>query len=283
MELADILTRERIRVPLQADSLEGGIRVLLDLVDPERKTGEDPALLLERLRSGKAGSLLSPTPRSWFGVLRGGSGAAAALGIAPEPVVSGEETARILLLVRAGDQARVRERGVEALANVLGDPEVEGALLAARTPEEVRSLRALMKTPLVGRFRVKDALTPLSFRVYPETPLREVVDLMARKGLAAVPVVGEGLQVLGVITTGEALRQSLSDPNRGGDDGGLTARDIMSRSVLCLTEDQALEDAAQVMVNRDVAQLPVVREGEMVGFLTRESVLRTLHTGEPLG
>jgi CBS domain-containing protein len=51
----------------------------------------------------------------------------------------------------------------------------------------------------------------------------------------------------------------------------------MTRSVLCVSEDQALSEAANMMVNRDVEQLPVVREGELVGFVTRESILRALH------
>ncbi len=51
----------------------------------------------------------------------------------------------------------------------------------------------------------------------------------------------------------------------------------MTRSVLCVSEDQALTEAANMMVNRDVEQLPVVREGELVGFVTRDSILRALH------
>jgi CBS domain-containing protein len=35
-------------------------------------------------------------------------------------------------------------------------------------------------------------------------------------------------------------------------------------------------DAASLMVSRGVEQLPVVREGELVGFLTRDAVLRVL-------
>ena len=63
----------------------------------------------------------------------------------------------------------------------------------------------------------------------------------------------------------------------------LRARDVMTRSVLCVSEDQSLVDAATMMVNRGVDQLPVVREGELVGFLTRDAILRLLFIGEGKG
>ena len=136
--------------------------------------------------------------------------------------------------------------------------------------------------------RVSEALVPSQYRVYPNTPLDEVVDLMVRRSLHAVPVVGEQFEVLGIITSGDALAHLLSwgpkkdeDPpaeSREGKDSPpeTQARDVMTRSVLCVSEDQPLPDAANMLVNRDVEQLPVVREGEFVGFITRDSVLKTL-------
>jgi predicted transcriptional regulator len=46
---------------------------------------------------------------------------------------------------------------------------------------------------------------------------------------------------------------------------------------MCVSEDQALTEAANLMVNRDVEQLPVVREGELIGFVTRDSILGALY------
>jgi len=36
-------------------------------------------------------------------------------------------------------------------------------------------------------------------------------------------------------------------------------------------------DAARMMMNRDVEQLPVVRDGELIGLITRDAVLSALH------
>ena len=131
--------------------------------------------------------------------------------------------------------------------------------------------------------RVEHAAEAAKYRVYADTPLTEVVDLMVRRGLRAVPVVGERYEVLGIITTGDALGRVLRDtPADEAESGGeaLTARDIMTRAVLCVSEAQPLADAARMMVNRKVEQLPVVRDGELVGLITRNAVLRALH-GEP--
>ena len=107
----------------------------------------------------------------------------------------------------------------------------------------------------------------------------EVMDLMIRRELSAVPVVGEGYVVLGVVTTEDALRHLLA-AERIGESAELTARDLMTRQVLCVSEDQELRDVAQLMISRGAAQLPVVREGQFVGFVTRDSALATLGGGE---
>ena len=131
---------------------------------------------------------------------------------------------------------------------------------------------------------VEHALTSVRYRVYPDTPFEEVLDLIVRRQLHAVPVVGADYEVLGIITTGDALKTLLAsvrgrDGGGGGAGSGLKARDVMTRTVLCVSEDQFLNEAAQMMANRDVEQLPVVREGALVGFLTRDSVLIALQGG----
>ncbi len=131
---------------------------------------------------------------------------------------------------------------------------------------------------------VEDAVEPAQYRVYPETPLDEVVDLMVRREVHAVPVVGESYEVLGIITTGDALDQILRDApaeetERRGSRDPLTARDVMTRAVLCVSETEPLLAAAQMMVNKKVDQLPVVRDGELIGLITRDAILSTLHAG----
>ena len=133
-----------------------------------------------------------------------------------------------------------------------------------------------MREPLL----VDDALEPVIHKVRPETTLAEVLDILVGKRVGAVPVVGERSEVLGIITSGDALDQLLrGSPSEDGSSAEqrLTARDIMTRTVLCVSEGQPLFEAAQMMVNKRVEQLPVTREGELIGIVTRSKVLRALH------
>jgi CBS domain-containing protein len=269
MKLAELLSQKRIVLPLEAESLEEGVRRVLHQMQLTPAGGVS-------LDGFSESDLRKPSPRTLLVVERGGEGAVAGLGISPEPLPGeGGEAVRIILIIHAGRRSRIREEALDALLDLLADPEVESALLTADSKATVLGLSRLMGFRLAGEMRVGDYMTPLSYRIFPDTPIGEVADLMARKSLAAVPVVGKGLEVLGIITSGEALKHTLA--GRGGGSSQTTlARDVMSRSVLCVTEDQNLNDAATMMSNRDLAQMPVVREGEIVGFLTREAVLRAL-------
>ena len=79
--------------------------------------------------------------------------------------------------------------------------------------------------------------------------------------------------------TGEFRAPSRSQVLRGSADPQLIpVREAMARSVLCLAEDQTLADVANLMSGKDVDRFPVVREGVVVGFLTRADLVRRLIT-----
>ena len=131
---------------------------------------------------------------------------------------------------------------------------------------------------------VEDVLSPIQYRVYPDTPYTEVVSLMVRRQLKSVPVVREDFEFLGIITARDAIKivtleiQAKKSKKlahlRSKEE--LTAGDIMTRSVMCVSEEQSLIEAADIMINRDVEELPVIRGGQMIGILDKETVLRLL-------
>jgi CBS domain-containing protein len=129
---------------------------------------------------------------------------------------------------------------------------------------------------MIPNLLVEDALEAVDHRVRPDTPLSEVVDLMVRLAIGAVPVVGDGAEVLGIVTAGDALGQLMHESSDDPEEA-VTARDVMTRSVMCVSEGQPLIEAAHMMLHKDVDQIPVARDGRLVGIVTRANVLRALH------
>ena len=124
-------------------------------------------------------------------------------------------------------------------------------------------------------------MAPRVYRVGPDAPVREVLDLIADHGFRAVPVVSEDRGVLGMVTDRDLLRFFLPvvQKTTGESPVGLKdtpVREVMSRSVICVSEDQALTEVMSIMVAKDVERLPVVSEGKLTGFLTRGDILRKL-------
>ena len=189
----------------------------------------------------------------------------------------------VLVMVTPRRFTSLRDRVLPTLKRFFREEEGVRPLLKVRSADGVLRVAGFMDLDPHRSLLVEDVVEPIQYRVYPDTPYSEVTDLMVRRGLRAVPVVGEEYEFLGVITTGEALNELVSQARVESVGGGSaparaepTAREVMTRTVMCVSEDQSLIEAASIMVNRNVEQLPVIRDGEMVGLLTCGEVLRWL-------
>jgi CBS domain-containing protein len=57
---------------------------------------------------------------------------------------------------------------------------------------------------------------------------------------------------------------------------GATVADVMDRRAPTCSEDDTLEEVATVMHERNVSRLPVVRDGKLVGIISRGDIVRAL-------
>jgi len=225
-----------------------------------------------------------------------------AIGVADEPFsrmddedADAPDLRIVVVLLTPRRVSALRDQALPAITRFLKVDENSRRLLSATTADDLRAFGGLMELELREHLLVEDAMRAVQYRVYPETPFGEIADLMVRRGIQSVPVVGHEYEFLGIITTGDALKYLLprmragqQSPHPTTEDSEVVARDVMTRRVMCVSEDQSLVDAANTMVNRNVEQLPVVREGELIGSIDRNSVLELLFDqtnliGDPTG
>jgi len=288
MRLGDLVREDGVHLGLHSKSLADGVARLLSAARGESPDPAAAEALVRKLAGGEGGVLLRVSLQTLIvGLPVGEEEGRVEIGVASSPLPFGEDPTdpgpRILLLCPTSRPGDLEAGTFTKLAGVLRDTEVEASLLGARGVDEVLALERLMNTSLDDPLRVQDVLVPFTDRVFADTSLAEVIGIMSKQNLSAVPVVGEDLQLVGMIRAGEALKHALQRAGQGEAEAGRrlqgTAREVMSRTVMSVSEDQDLLDAARIMVNREVAQLPVMRGGEIVGIVSRDVVMRALFSG----
>ena len=296
MRLVDLLAPERVVLRLRAESLgEAAEQLATVLVEAGAVT--DAAGLREAIRSPQQSNLVT-SGQSFLLHFRttAATSLAVAIGVTEQPVKrerGSEQEARIvILLVAPPRESSARLRAVGAFALVLARQEVVDLLLGAASPEDIVGAAPLKRIEVPAYLTVRDVMDFRQLGVRSDTTLGEASRLMLRYDVPQVPVVSDTNEVLGVITHRELLKnllplyvKRLNSPDfraalRGKDTKGdphqIPVREVMDRTVLCVSDDQSLAEVATMMVNRNVERFPVVREGALMGSLTRGDIVRRL-------
>ncbi|HJT58831.1 MAG TPA: universal stress protein, partial [Ktedonobacteraceae bacterium] len=155
----------------------------------------------------------------------------------------------------------------------------------------------LLVRPLASERRVRDLMQTEVATVTRQTPVAEVIHQLIEREMKMLVVVNEEQQVLGIITLGhllthnEAFRrldlqrvvsaEHLARYLRQAFTTEETAGAVMIAHPLVLTEDTAVEAAAQRMISQRITRMPVVdASGKLVGVLAQADLLRS-YTDSP--
>ena len=289
LNLDQLLKADRVVIGLESTSFKTAVSALLDRLDAAQLLDDREAI--EELIEADIDSGDLPTlgDRALLAHYRtdAARGLAVAIGTAASPFPFAPEIApeaRILVLIVAPrSAARYYLKVVGSLSRVFRDSEVIEAIANASAPEELLAVAGLHGISILPELTVQDLMSRRVNAVPPETPLSEVLRVMVRYGRRAVPVVSDSGEVLGLITEQDVLQHFLPRLTSAASDGegspGLSdreVRDVMQRSVLCLSEDQLISDVAGIMKNKNLTRFPVVREGVLVGFLSTTDIIRKL-------
>ncbi len=287
--LTEVLPREHIVVPLRATTLR---EALDQLVLRLEATGavRDPGALRRVMEAHRARDIVQIGPRALLPHYRTEAVAklAVAFGITEQPLIiegGQSKSVRIVVLILApSTAATLYLQTTAALARLFHKDALTSKIIEAKSADDVLALAELSGLRIQPRLMVRDLMIHDADHVSVEQNVRDAVDIMVRKRVRALPVVNEQREVVGIISEWDVMRALLPQiPRAGGEDEPnatpqqpLRVRDVMTRSVLCIAEDMGLVEAANMMMNKDVEQFPVVSEGKFSGLLTRSDIIRKL-------
>ena len=139
------------------------------------------------------------------------------------------------------------------------------------------------------RLLVRDVMTTSVATARVDTPFKEIVRLLAERGVSALPVVDERDRLVGVVSEADLL---LKEEYRGGElprsfihpkrlrmtrakVEGDVAAELMTTPVITIGPDASLVEAAKVMAARQVKRLPVTdADGALIGIVSRADLVK---------
>lgn len=108
----------------------------------------------------------------------------------------------------------------------------------------------------------------------PETDIHEAIRILLRHRYSGAPVVGDGYRLVGVLSNKDCLRKAFG-ASYHQDWGGLVG-DCMSSPVETVQPDWDVVQVAELLLRGPYRRFPVVRDGRLVGLVSRHDILRAL-------
>jgi CBS domain-containing protein len=150
--------------------------------------------------------------------------------------------------------------------------------------------------------RAIDVMTTGVITVAPDTSVQAIAKLLSERGISAVPVVDAADRLVGIVSEGDLLHRvetgterrpgRLSPRSRSWwldtiaayqdlardyvKTHGRTAKDVMTREVISVAETTELADIAMLLETNRIKRVPVLRDGKLVGIVSRANLVRAL-------
>jgi len=137
-----------------------------------------------------------------------------------------------------------------------------------------------------------DVMTRDVITVEPDTPVQDIAQQLMRHRVSAVPVVDSDRLIVGIVSESDLLRRVVAGAESGVSawlksvfsqesvaetyvkSHGRVAADVMTRSVTSVEEDTPISEIARVLERNGIKRFPVVRDGRLVGIVSRSNLLQ---------
>jgi CBS domain-containing protein len=133
--------------------------------------------------------------------------------------------------------------------------------------------------------QARDVMTRPVVTVGPDTSTKYAAEVMAERGFAALPVVDDHDQLVGIVAEADVLRDRLpADPrlharrDRPTPDAppSLLVHGVMTAGVRTVEATDDVSDIARLFVDDRLRSVPVLEHGRLAGIVSRRDLLRML-------
>ncbi len=171
-------------------------------------------------------------------------------------------------------RSSVPEINVKDILAVLGggghSTAASATIKKAHVEEVTESLLDAVRSNVHSPITVADIMSSPVKTVTPEMVIEEAGRVMLRYGHTGLPVV-KGEQVVGIIS-----RRDVEKAVHHGL-GHAPVKGFMNSNLVTVGPEDPASLVRELMIKHDIGRLPILKDGRLVGIISRTDVLRTLH------
>jgi CBS domain-containing protein len=100
--------------------------------------------------------------------------------------------------------------------------------------------------------------------------VKNAAQTMKKNDVGALIVVGGSGEAIGIVTERDIVIDIVAD---GTDPETVKVEDIMTGELITIGPEADLEEAADIMTEKDIKRLPVIYEGKLVGIVSASDLI----------
>lgn len=122
---------------------------------------------------------------------------------------------------------------------------------------------------------VKNVLSSKGQQVWsvaPSDTVLHAIEMMSERSVGALPVL-DGDRLVGILSERDYARKVILAGRSSRD---CPVEDIMSRKVVCVTQERTVQECMAVMTDKKIRHLPVVEDQRLVGIVSIGDLVKAI-------
>lgn len=118
----------------------------------------------------------------------------------------------------------------------------------------------------------RDIMTRDVICIHRDTPILEAIEIMANNNITGIPVVGNDMALVGILSDQDVLRlfHTYEDEKYG------VASDFMTQPAIHFEENEKVLDVCYCLRDNAIRRVPVTSDGKVVGVISRTDILKCI-------
>lgn len=118
--------------------------------------------------------------------------------------------------------------------------------------------------------KAEDVMTREVITLDEEVSVKKAAEIMAQEGIGAMIATSEG-KAIGILTERDILKRIVAEDRNSRE---TKVKDIMTSPLVTIEPSTSLDEAAHLMFEKEIKNLPVIHENRLIGLVSLQDICR---------